>query len=100
MTPSDPRNSPTMAGPDPRVRLRSQVTRHTSQIAIHCLLLWGVPSRPSSADVNLARYLILADVVPRLSDSVVLSGVTGTSPAMTIREIGVSSSHVPLPQSP
>src|ERR1700704_5108305 len=61
-----------MAGPDPRARSRSQCPRHTSQIAIHCIPPWGDPSRPSSADVNLARYLILTELAPRLSDSVVL----------------------------
>src|SRR4030081_3209210 len=61
-----------MAGPDPRARSRSQCPRHTSQIAIHRIPPWGDPSRPSSADVNLARYLILTELAPRRSDSVVL----------------------------
>src|SRR6195256_4017601 len=65
-----------MAGPDPRARSRSQCPRHTSQIAIHCIPPWGDPSRPSLADVNLARYLILTELAPRLSDSVVLGSGT------------------------
>src|ERR1700693_4697916 len=50
----DPCNSPAMAAPDPHARSRSQVPRHTPQIAIHCHPFGDDTSQPPVL-VNLVK---------------------------------------------